>query len=186
MDLYNYILINDFVASEIPPSKGNLAMLCQENDYVIEKWRQNTIGANFHFVYKIYVKGIQQNHISIGNWRIEDIHTYSKWVPKELVFNLVDPTGRSSNDRAYSYTFINRGSWPSLAVPFTNYKAFDRLFSLAKEADKHDRWLPFLLEKTKSNLEKITSWSRGSTYEIEKLEKAIQGFQKMIDEENMI
>jgi hypothetical protein len=158
MDLHNYILIDDFVASEILPGKGSLEVLCQDNDYVIEKWREYNIGKNFHFVYKIYLKGVQQDHISVGDWRIEKIRTPSSWVPQSMLYHLVDPTGQSSFDKLLPYGYLNKDTYPSPSVPFTGYKAFNLILSLAMEASKHNQWLPFLIEKAKYNLETIHTW----------------------------
>lgn len=123
---------------------------------------RSTIQANHDYQYKIFQRNQEVPAINVGKWKLECIRSESRWTPRYLFFELVDPTGRSSTDKVLPYSWINNNKSSSMEAPGTGAMGFNRMLSLAKEAAKHTYWLSFIKTKFASHVaaEHIARYSK--------------------------
>jgi len=151
MILDQYIIIKDLKAEQVLLQGNSVESLCKENDYVVERYKHETIGDNIDYKYKIYKNNEIQTFINIGNWKIENLHSESKWVPKILYFDLIDPKGVSSADKTLPYYWINSTSATYIYVNFVGVFGINNLLKLGLEASTHSHWLSFIKARFLAN-----------------------------------
>jgi hypothetical protein len=126
--------------------------------YAAERFKQNEINAEYvieryrlpdhQFFYKIFRRNREESNICIGDWRITNIRS-ANHVDKALYFDLIDPTGKSSEDKFLPYYWVIEGAECNLfsrSLP-NDSTGLDDMMNLAYEAARFDNWLDFIKHK---------------------------------------
>ncbi|RYY00589.1 hypothetical protein EON78_00725 [bacterium] len=149
LTLVSYFVIKDQIATEADITNNILASLCKDNDYVIEKYKEEARkDGNYRFVFKTYNSKMNEAPILINGWAITEITSNLCWKPHLwMSFNLTDSEGNSSKDNKMPYTNSNDDYFRNsqdLKVEGVSFRGINRMIELAQKASAFKSWYYFL------------------------------------------
>lgn len=130
--------IIDFKATKFPENTPTQT-IANNFEYVLQQRYSKDNGANYHYAFDF----IHGNSIETKGWKITRITTFSAFKPKEILFKITDPNGKSDSDIGLINKTASRTA-SFIAFPGIGLTALNQGLALFKILTSYKNWSEFL------------------------------------------